>query len=81
LIDHDAEVGAAAGDVGGPRTRDQGFGGDTADVDARTAEKLTLDYGRLASRLGEPDGKRGSGLSGADHDRVESLGHASSVLR
>ncbi len=76
-VDHDAEVAGAACDVGGPRARDQRLGRNAADVDARAADALALEDRRLAARRREPHGQRRTCLPGADDDRVEALGHAS----
>ncbi len=49
--------------------------GDAADVHAGSAEELPLDDRHLSARPAESRRQRGSGLAGADHDRVEVRGH------
>ena len=70
-VDHDAEVGATPGHMGGPRARHQGLGRDTADVDAGPADQLALDHGGLQSFGVQPPGKGRTRLTGPDDDRVE----------
>ena len=77
-VDHDAEVVAAARDVRGAGARDQRLGRNAADIHTGAADALALEDRRLAAGGGEPHGQRRAGLAGADDDRVEAFGHASS---
>jgi len=76
-----AVFGGAADHLGGVRAGHHRFGGDTAGVDAGSAEEFALDDGHPLPRPGQPPGERRSGLAGPDHDGVERSGHLSKILQ
>ena len=78
-VEHDAVVGAAPRQMGGIGAGDQRLGRHAAGVDAGAAEQLALDQRDLHAGAGQPPGERRPGLPGADDDRVESLGHFSTI--
>ena len=68
------------GQVSNACTADQRFGRRAADVDAGTADQFALDDGCLLSFLVQASGKRGTGLAGADDNRVVIAGHYAGLL-
>ena len=75
LAGADPVVGAAACDVGGVRTGDQGLGGNASGVDAGAADEFALDHRDGLAGRGQPTRQRWPGLPGADDDRVELFCH------
>src|SRR5207249_10615085 len=73
-VDHDAEIAAAAREMCGACARDQRLRRDAAGIDAGATDTLPLEDRRFATRPGKADGERRPGLSGADHDCIETLG-------
>ena len=68
--DGHAVVRGAARQVRRIGARDQRLGRGAAGIDAGAAEKLALDDGDLPACGHQPPRQRGSGLPGADDDRV-----------
>ncbi len=79
-LGRDAELtGLADGAVHGRRL-EQFLGRDAADVQAGTADLLSLDHGDVQPRRGAVESRRVAGWATADDDHVELLGHGGHLL-
>jgi len=62
--------------MSGIGARDHRFGGNATGVDARAAKQMALNDRDLHPSRGQASGKRRTGLSGSDDDRVERGRHS-----
>ena len=76
IVEHDAVIRGAAGEVRGIRARHQRFGRCASGVDAGAAEQFALDEGDGHAGAAQPVRQRGARLPRADDDGVE-RGHRS----
>jgi hypothetical protein len=72
--DGEAELGAPLGHVDRARAGHHRLGWHAAGVDAGAAEAMAFEHRGAASRLSQPGRQRRPGLTGADDNRVESVG-------